>query len=64
MTTITRPAAEHVRRATLGDLVRRWAAAVAAAVRWLRAEIAEIAAAGQLGPDPEVETGRWTGARV
>jgi hypothetical protein len=64
MTTITRPATEQVRLATLRDLVRRWAAAVAAAARWLRAEIAEIGAAGQLGPDPEIEIGRWTGARV
>jgi hypothetical protein len=64
MTAITRPGTEQVRRATLRDLVRQWAAAVATLARWLRTEIADIAAAGQLGPDAETEMGRWTGARV
>jgi hypothetical protein len=66
MTSITHPATEQIRRATLRDLVRRWAAAAALATlaRWLRAKIADTALASQLGPDPEVEVGRWTGARI
>jgi len=64
MTTITRPATEQARRVTLRDLLRGSAAAVAATARWLRAKIIDIAAAGQLGPDPETEMGRWTGARI
>ena len=63
MTTITHPAVRQDRRATLRDLVRRWAAALRTVAR-LRAAIAGIAVAGQLGPVPDVERGRWTGARV
>jgi len=64
VTTITHPAAEAFRRATLRDLVRRRVAATVGVARSLKAEIANLGAAGQLGPDPEVEVGRWTGARV
>jgi hypothetical protein len=64
MTTITYPGTEHVRRAELRDLVRRAAAARIPLVRRLRVAIHRFAASGQLGPDPEVEVGRWTGARV
>jgi hypothetical protein len=64
MTTITRPATEQVRRAALRDLVRRSVAALATLTRRVKAEIADAAAAGQLGRDPETEMGRWTGARV
>jgi len=64
MTAITRPASEQVRRATPRELVRQLAAAVAAIARCLRTDVADIAAAGQLGPDAETERGRWTGARV
>lgn len=64
MTAITRPTFEQVRRATLRELVRQGAGAVAALVRLLRTDIAEITSAGQLGPDAETERGRWTGARV
>jgi hypothetical protein len=64
VTTITHPAAEVFRRATLRDLVRRRVAATVGVARSLRAEIANLGATGQLGPDPEVEVGRWTGARV
>jgi len=64
MTTIAHPASEVVPRPTLRDRVRRPLTTAAKAVRWLRAEIAALGDAGQLGPDPEVEIGRWTGARV
>jgi len=64
MTVTTHPDISSIRRPTLRDLVRRWAAGLAPLIQWLRAGFAEIAAAGQLGPDPETEIGRWTGARV
>jgi hypothetical protein len=64
MTTLTHPGTEHVRRAALRDLVRRAGAVRTPLVRRLRAAIHEFAASGQLGPDPEIEVGRWTGARV
>jgi hypothetical protein len=64
MTSITHPATEQVRRAALRDLVRRATAALAALAHRLRAKFIDIAASGQLGPDPEIEVGRWTGARV
>jgi plasmid stabilization system protein ParE len=64
VTTITHPAAEAFRRARLRDLVRQRAAAAVGVARSLKAEIANLGAAGQLGPDPDVEVGRWTGTRV
>jgi hypothetical protein len=64
MTTITRPATEQVQRAALGGLVRRSAAAFATLPRRMRSRLVEAAISGQLGPDPEVEVGRRTGARV
>jgi hypothetical protein len=64
MTTIAHPAIDHPRRATLRQLVRRWAAAGIAVVRVIRTRSADAIAAGQLGPAAETEVGRWTGARV
>ena len=64
MTAITRTSTEQVRRTMLRRLAQQWAAAVARPARWLWAKGADAAAAGQLGPDPETEIGRWTGARV
>jgi hypothetical protein len=64
VTATTHPATDQVRRLTLRAVVRRSAATVAALVQKLRTEIADVAAAGQLGPDVDAEMGRWTGARV
>lgn len=64
MTTITHPATGQLRRAALRDLVRRWSIGLAASIPRLRTEIRRFAAAGQLGPGPEIEMGRWTGARA
>lgn len=64
MTTVARHATGSVRRSILRGLVRRSAAGVFAFTRSVRAEIAAIAAAGQLGPDAETEIGRSTGART
>lgn len=64
MTAITHAAPEHVRRAASRDPVRRAAAALIQLTRRLRASFNGFAASGQLGPDPETEVGRWTGARV
>jgi hypothetical protein len=64
MTTITRPVTEQVRHTVLHGLVGRPAAALATLTRRLRAGLIDIAASGQLGPNREIEVGRWTGARV
>jgi hypothetical protein len=60
----TGPSTGLVRRPTLHDRVRRSVAAVATPARWLKAEVARIGAAGQLGPKDETEKGRRTGARI
>ena len=54
------PATHRERRATL----RRLTSIVIVILSRLRGRLAEIGSAGQLGPDPETEVGRWTGARV
>lgn len=64
MTTVAHPNTGQVRHEALRDVVRRLTAALATLIRTLRAELSDIAAAGQLGPDAEVEVGRWTGTRV
>jgi hypothetical protein len=64
MTAITHPGGVAARRSPLRDLVRRSASGVATLARRLRTTVADIAASGQLGPDPETEAGRWTGART
>jgi hypothetical protein len=64
MTAIIRTSTEQVRRTMLRGLALQWAAAITKPARWLWAKAADAAFAGQLGPDPETEIGRWTGARV
>jgi hypothetical protein len=64
MTTITRPATELAQHPTRRHLVRQSAGALRATTQRLKSAIAELAVGGQLGPDPEVEVGRWTGART
>jgi hypothetical protein len=44
--------------------VRQSSGAFRAAAQRLKSAIADLAIGGQLGPEPEVEVGRWTGARV
>lgn len=64
MTAATHPGASHVRRSSLHGAIRQWTAPLTTLVRRLRAQAAAFAASGQLGPDPEKEIGRWTGARM
>jgi hypothetical protein len=64
MTAINSSRTDLIRRTTRRELARQWAVGLARLARPFKADIAQIAAAGQLGPDPETETGRWTGARV
>lgn len=64
MTATTHPAPSRVRRSSLQGAIRQSTGPLTTLVRRLRAQVAEFAASGQLGPDPEKEIGRWTGARM
>lgn len=63
MTSITAKAST-IRRASLGTLAGRLINSVAAFLGALRAEWAELAISGQLGPDDEVTISRQTGGRI
>ena len=64
MTTVSQARAVPLGRS--GPRISAWrlAHALARLAGRLRAQVRELAEAGQLGPDPETEIGRWTGARV
>ena len=64
MTAVTHPTTDAIRRSTLRDLVRRSTSGLASIASRVTTKVADLAAAGQLGPDAETEVGRWTGARV
>ena len=64
MTTLSQPRARSAGRVVRTTSVRRLGHGLARVVSWLRSQAAEIADAGQLGPDPETEIGRSTGARI
>ena len=62
MTAIT--ATGSAPRSILRVLITRLSAGLIALTRAVRAEMAAIAADGQLGPDAETDIGRSTGARI
>jgi hypothetical protein len=64
MTAASQPRPIDLRHGGSAALPRRIATAIARAPQHLGAAIRAMAASGQLGPNPETEVGRWTGARV
>jgi hypothetical protein len=64
MTAVTQPRPIDLGRRGPADIPRRIAAAIVRAAKTSGAAIRATVGRGQLGPDPETEVGRWTGARV
>lgn len=64
MTTLSQPRARSAGRMDRTTSVRRLGHGLTQVVNWLRSQVRDIAAAGQLGSDPETEIGRSTGARI
>jgi hypothetical protein len=64
MTSIARQTATPTNRSALPAIVRSIAWAGLALARRAHRSIREAAVTAQLGPDPETEVGRWTGARI
>lgn len=64
MTTLSQARTIPLRRRVPTVASRRIVATIVQLPRWLGVQVLGIAHAGQLGPNPETESGRRTGARV
>ena len=63
-TTTTTPVRSPIRRVNLAAMVSSFATAGLTVLRRARQAFRSFAKAGQLGPEPGTEVGRWTGARI
>lgn len=64
MTAISQPRTLPVGRTAPTSPGRRVVSALARAIASLGGRVSDMVRSGQLGPDPETEIGRYTGARI